>query len=223
MMRRGILPAILFASALVAGGVPEGAAEADTNYAAFNADVNALKDRMLTWCEGNRDRLDFGMETGALSEEERFRKACGKTLDGRPVPGRDGLHLFHFRRGNNVDGLEYFGVRQALSFKGESYVLVTAWLIRTTTEVGQKRKISETADAFLMGVHNGAWRTAWRYVDLDKGQWRRPASDDVGAEILSDDLEGFIDRIWKDAVVRGTAKLHAEVESGEDRLIPALQ
>ena len=44
----------------------------------------------------------------------------GQALNGLPVPERQKLHLFYFRQGNNVDGLEYFGVRRALSFNDET-------------------------------------------------------------------------------------------------------
>jgi hypothetical protein len=223
-MRGGYLAAVIavcIAAALAPGAATGTSEDLDASYAAYRADVEALKERMLDWCAANREALEPGLKAGALSEEERFRKTCGKALDGREVPSGNGVHLFHFRQGNNVDGLEYFGVRRALTFNEDPYVLVTAWLIRTTTEVGQQRRTTETADAFLMGFHQGAWRTAWRYVDLDEGDWRLAASDDVGAEILSPELEAFIDRVWKQQVVEATNRLQAAVASGDTTLVPA--
>ena len=122
--------------------------------------------------------------------------------------------------GYEFGGTSPFGIRRALTFNEDPYVLVTAWLIRTTTEVGQQRRTTETADAFLMGFHQGAWRTAWRYVDLDEGDWRLAASDDVGAEILSPELEAFIDRVRKRQVLEATDRLQAAIASGETTLVP---
>jgi hypothetical protein len=178
---------------------------------------------MLQWCRNNRDNVDLATTTAALTDEERFRAACGQTLDGRPVPEEKNAYLFYFRQGDNVSGLEYFGVRRALDFNDEPYVLVTAWMIQSSTEVGQKRKITETADAFLMGVHNGAWRTAWRYVDFEDKEWRRPASEDLGAEILSEDLEAFIDWAWQEQVMEATRELREAVAAGEATLIAEVE
>lgn len=223
MMNGGarLAAAIGFAVLLIAEATGAFAETADADFAAYRADVKVLKERMLGWCEANPAALETGEKTGALTERERFRKACGQALNGLPVPERDSLHLFYFRQGNNVDGLEYFGVRRALDFNGEPYMLITAWLIRTTTEVGQERRTTETADAFLMAVHRGAWRTAWRYVDLDSEDWSLAASDKVGAEILAPELEAFIDRTWKEDVVEATDRLAEAVASGEVRLVPA--
>jgi len=148
---------------------------------------------------------------GPATDKHQFRKACGLAVRGEKVIGFED-RIFYTRDYHKEGFLDVLGIeRQITGANGEVYSLVRSLNTQVSRSHEQPETSTSHADATLFVKRQHGWQQVWRFVnphtdDWPK-KWNRANPLFPEQQNLTPQVATMIDRLWREVVVMGTAKL----------------
>jgi len=168
------------------------------NYSDFSQDIRYIVGSILDKCKADG--------IGSSSDKLSFRKTCGEAMHGRYFIGFDD-NVF-YKRQKTENGFRDIIGAEILSYDGKTdYSLVRSIITEVQRPHNEPEKITKYADATLFVKHQGRWQAVWHFVNPHTNDWRKVNPMFPKQQGLSPEVAKTADRLWREYVVQGTAKI----------------
>ncbi|NVK17242.1 MAG: hypothetical protein HWE30_00955 [Methylocystaceae bacterium] len=173
-------------------------------YAQFENNIKEIVKSITKQCKADG--------IGSTLDNRQFQKDCGLAMQGRKFSGVEASVFFSSEELEN-GFLDIMGIENQFSGDdGKVYSLVRS----LNTQVHRPHYSSETstssADATLFvkqeqDGHKNNWQLVWRFVNPHTNDWLKANPLFPKQQGLTPEVATMIDRLWREVVVKGTAKL----------------
>ncbi len=145
---------------------------------------------------------------GPATDKHQFRKACGLAMRGRKVIGFEEGRIFYTRETLENGFVDVLGIeRQITGENSEVYSLVQSLNTQVQRPHERPETTSSHADATLFVKRQHGWQQVWRFVNPHTNDWLKVNPMFPEQQGLTPQVATLLDRLWREVVVMGTAKL----------------
>jgi hypothetical protein len=175
-------------------------------------DMNGVTKRIQTWCDANKEALDWSGTAAPPDDPRALLNACAERLDGRPWPHRDPWVFHGVTDTSPRDGeITTIGFRREVELLGKRFLFVVGHSWRTQYPDTDRQRVSTLPVADLYMWRDGQWTIAWHYLTTD-GKAHRP-NGPLNSPDPDFDATAAVDKGWTTLYLDYQGKAHSFLDS----------